>query len=316
MTPLQAVWIGFHIILFLSTWFGNLTVCVAIWQVRKLRTVSNAVIFSLALADLIMTVVFGFRIVALSRQTPYPTACHIFSELAITIICCIILHLTCISMDRFIAIKYPLRYKTVVTRRRMMGVIVATWLFSVIGTVVFPHSLPKAEYQEFLEYYDTFHLCMSNTHAHVRQFQNKSKVFAALILVFYFIIPFLLIFGSYGYVIKASRDQQVKLQNNAHLESEAMRKIELRVAVTYGIVIGAFLLCFLPLFIGSLYQELITEERSDMALTMQILSTVASVSACVNPGVYAWRSQDFRKAFKKIIIRNSGPKESRNKRTA
>jgi len=112
-------------------------------------------------------------------------------------------------MDRFIAIKCPVRYKTLVTRTQIKGIILAIWLFSTIGTVVFPHSLPKVEYEDFLEYYDTFHLCMSDTHDH--KFENTSKIFAALLIILYFIIPFVLIFGICSYVIKASRDQQNKL---------------------------------------------------------------------------------------------------------
>ena len=301
MTPFHSFGIALNIFLFLATWLGNSLVCISILRIRTLRTVSNVVIFSLALADLLMTVVFMFRIIALSIQEQFPVACHAISEFAFTLVCVIILHLTCISVDRFIAIKFPLRYKTVLTRRRMKTAVVAIWLFSITGTVIFPHSLPTTEYEDFVDYYDTFHLCM--THPHDHQFQNTSKVFAALLVIVYFIIPFLVTFSCYIYVIKASRDQQLKLKRDAHLEKETVRRIEIKVAITYGIVVGAFMLCFLPLLVGTLYQQFENERREDMAQTMQVLSTVASVSACLNPGVYTWRSQKFRKAFKKIITR-------------
>lgn len=75
------------------------------------------------------------------------------------------------------------------------------------------------------------------------------------------------------------------IKNDAHIESEVIRKIEIKVVISYGIVKVAFMLCFLPLFIGKLYQVIVAEERIDRAMTSQILSTVASVRACVNSGV-------------------------------
>ena len=302
MTPFHRFGlVALHIFLFLVTWFGNSLVCISIWRIRSLRTVSNVIIFSLASVDLLMTVVFMFRIIALSTQEEFVNGCHAISEFAFTVVCVIILHLMCISVDRFIAIKFPLRYKMIVTRRRIKKAIVAIWLFSVIGTVVFPHALPTEEYEDFVDYYETFHLCMTRPHDH--GFQKTSKVFAALLIVVYFIIPFLVTFSCYLYIIKASRDQQLKLEKDAHLEKETVRRIEIKVALTYGIVVGAFMLCFLPLLVGTLYQQFESERRKGMTQTMQILSIIASMSACINPGVYTWRSQEFRKAFKKIITR-------------
>lgn len=73
------------------------------------------------------------------------------------------------------------------------------------------------------------------------------------------------------------------IKNDDHIESELIRKIEIKVVISYGIVKVEFMLCFLPLFIGT--QEVVAEERIDRAMAGQILSTVASVSACVNSGV-------------------------------
>lgn len=295
--------VALHVVLFLTTWFGNSLVCAAIWRFRALRTVSNMVIFSLALADLLMTVVFMYRIIHLLSGEDLHMACHTFSEITFNAICVIILHLAVISVDRFIAIKFPLRYKTLVTRHRMKITLAFVWLFPLIGTVIFPHSLPKEAYEDFVDYYDSFHLCISFHH---HQFQNTSKIFAAIIIVLYIVLPCIVTLSSYIYIMKVSRDQQFKLENQAHLERETMRKVEIKVAVTYGIIIGAFMICFLPLLAGTLFQQFEEEERKNMIRVMQILSIIASISACINPAVYTWRNREFRKAFKKIITRKNG----------
>ena len=302
-TPFNTCTIALHVILFIATWLGNSLVCAAIWRFRALRTVSNMVIFSLALADLLMTAVFMYRIIHLSSGEELHAACHAFSEIAFNDICVIILHLTVISVDRFIAIKFPLRYKTLVTRQRMKTTLAFVWLLPLVGTVVFPHLLPKEAYEDFIDYYDSFHMCISFHH---HDFQNNSKIFSAIIIILYIALPCIVTLIGYVYIIKVSRDQQLRLENQAQLERETMRKVEIKVAVTYGIIIGAFMICFLPLLTGTLYQQFKEEERKNMIRVMQILSIVASISACVNPAVYTWRNRDFRKAFKKIMTRKGG----------
>ena len=293
----------FHVVLTLATLFGNCLVCAVIWRTRALRTVPNMIIFSLALADLLMTSAFVYRVVNRMSGEESHSTCHAISEIAFCTMCVIILHLTAISIDRFIAIRFPLRYKTIVTGKRTKTALISIWLLPVIGTVVSPHSLPDAEYEDFVDYYDSFHLCLSY---HEHKFKNTSKIFAAIIISIYIVLPCTLTVGSYMYILKVSRHQQFKLKHDAHLEGERMRKLEIKVAITYGIIIGAFMACFLPLLIGTLQQQFIgNDEREEMTRVMTILSLIASISACVNPVVYTCRNQEFRKAFKKIFKRGN-----------
>ena len=95
------------------------------------------------------------------------------------------------------------------------------------------------------------------------------------------------------------------IKNDDHIESEVIRKIEIKVVISYGIVKVAFMLCFLPLFIGTLYQEIVAEECNDRAMISQILSTVASVSACVNSGVILGGVKNKTKKKKKRTNRQS-----------
>ena len=305
--------IGLHVLLFLATWFGNTLVCVAIWRFRALHSVSNMLIFSLAIADILMTEVFVFRVIVISSEKELPTACHGIAETGFSLICVIILHLSCISVDRLIAIECPLRYQCIVTRRRMKLAIVAIWFSALFGNLALPHALPRRDYEDFINYYDSFYLCIT---AHNHNFKNTSKILARVIISFYFVIPFVVTLSSYAYVMRVSRQQQVRLRREAHLESAKLRKLEIKAVITFGIVTGAFMLCFLPLFVGTLYQQFKPDERHNMIRAMQVLSIIASVSACVNPAVYTCRDRLFRKSFKTILVRNKRARRKRQQRSS
>ena len=287
--------------LFVVTVFGNTLVCVVVWRYRALHSVSNILIFSLALADLLMAVVFIFRIVVLLSGQEFPKACHGISETGFAVICVIILHLCAISIDRLIAIQYPLRYSTVVSRGRMKVAILFVWVFALSGNLALPHVLPRKQYEDFIKYYDTYHLCIT---AHKHSFQNTPKILATFIILCYFFIPFVITLSNYVCIMKVSRQQQVRLEQQARLERERVRQLEIKAAITFGIVIGAFMLCFLPLFVGTLYQQFHDPgEQENVTRTMQILSIIASVSACVNPVVYTCRDREFRKSIREILLR-------------
>lgn len=131
----------------LSTWFGlaglvtivgNAIVLWLISRNRSLRTISNLFLTSLAAADFLVgrfidPVYIVFRCLLFKIDTywrlPYSRAIDylwIHTTVATT------LNLCCVTLDRHIAIFYPLRYENVITYTKCYVLIATVWFLSLI----------------------------------------------------------------------------------------------------------------------------------------------------------------------------------------
>ena len=105
---------------------GNLLVCVAIVTNPCLRRSSYYLLFSLAIADLIVTIICEpLDIAVLSKRTFFndcaPSLERPYKILFIFSCAASVLHLTSISVDRLLAILFPLRQKEIMKKMRIEG---------------------------------------------------------------------------------------------------------------------------------------------------------------------------------------------------
>ncbi|KAI1306025.1 Octopamine receptor 1 [Halotydeus destructor] len=118
---------------------GNILVILAVFVSSKLRTSTNYFIVSLALADLLV----GIAVLPYS-VTHDVLDVWIFGEvwcqgwLVVDVWLCTasILNLCAISVDRYLAVTRPVRYRSMMTSRRAKMVIIAVWLLSFL--ICFP----------------------------------------------------------------------------------------------------------------------------------------------------------------------------------
>ena len=130
----------------LSTWYGlaglaaiigNAVVLWLIARNRSLRTISNLFLTSLAAADFLVGIGIAptwilTRCLRYNADTYLQTYGKANDYLWIHTTVATTFNLCCVSLDRYIAIIHPLRYKNIVNKRSCYALIAAVWLLSLI----------------------------------------------------------------------------------------------------------------------------------------------------------------------------------------
>ncbi|XP_050049470.1 probable G-protein coupled receptor No9 [Dermacentor andersoni] len=119
--------------------FGNLLVMVAVLASTKLRTVTNYFVVSLAVADLSVGLVvlpYSIALEVLEVWLFGHTWCQIWLAVDVWLCTSSILNLCAISVDRYLAITRPVRYRSLMSSRRAKLLIVAVWVIAFV--ICFP----------------------------------------------------------------------------------------------------------------------------------------------------------------------------------
>nr|XP_021201543.2 probable G-protein coupled receptor No18 isoform X1 [Helicoverpa armigera] len=126
-------WALIAIMLVVCTAAGNVLVCLAIYLERRLQNVTNYFLMSLAITDLLVAIlVMPLGILTLLRgYFPLP-AIYCLCWLCLDVLLCTasIMHLCTISVDRYLSLRYPMRFGRNKTRKRVTVKIAFVWILS------------------------------------------------------------------------------------------------------------------------------------------------------------------------------------------
>lgn len=292
----------------IATIVGNGLICVSVVKFRHLRTNTNFILLSLALTDLSMVVIMILNAVTtVTGEWIFGQwCCRAVASIGLTLSFISILHLCVLSVDRYIAIQKPFRYQFIVTRRRVITILLLIWL-----SVVVILNVPLADF-EFRA--DTYGCASPST-----QGPSRESPYIFFLVALFVILPFAIICFSNAVVFKIaftqarqlSRverslressadicDQHEPQQGEKTVENHSLKR-EIKSARTFALVLGIFLLCYTPFYTAGTYRKIagpIKVPRSVMNITMW----VAFANSFCNPIVYGLRYSPFRKAFKQL----------------
>uniref|UniRef100_A0A4W3ISK1 Adrenoceptor alpha 1D n=1 Tax=Callorhinchus milii TaxID=7868 RepID=A0A4W3ISK1_CALMI len=288
----QAVVLGLTLALFiLFAIVGNIMVILSVACNRQLQTVTNYFIINLAVADLLLaSIVLPFS--ATLEVLDYWCFGRIFCDIwaAVDVLCCTasIMSLCIISIDRYIGVRYSLRYPTIMTEKKAVWILIVLWLSSMVISIG-----PLLGWKEPAPDDET--VCSITEEPGYALFSSLLSFYLPLmvILVMYFRI----------YVVARRTTKSLEAGNKGQQfrSSLSMRLLkfsrEKKAAKTLGIVVGVFILCWLPFFI---VLPLVTFCRR-LKCFFKVIFWLGYFNSCINPIIYPCSSKEFKRAFIRLL---------------
>ena len=266
----------FVAVLMLLTLVGNIMVCACFYCYRDLRTICNYFIISLSAADILVALLaMPFWLVLQltdmdnkSKQVFSNELYFFWSSIDILVGSASIMNLVAVSFDRHLAITAPFSYSESLTSFRAIVMIAALWVFSIL-------------------------LCGLR-----EAFAKMGETFAyqMVLLVVSFIVPLLLMFVMYMKIYFVARNQALRIGRNYAKDIKATK--------TIAIVIGAFVVCWMPFFVTVTLFAF--EPEYDMKTeAFKAIKWLEYLNSCLNPIIYTCLNRTYRRAFKKLLLRSS-----------
>ncbi|XP_029972522.1 5-hydroxytryptamine receptor 1D [Salarias fasciatus] len=322
----------------LATMLSNAFVIATIFMTRKLHTPANFLIGSLALTDLLVSIlVMPISVVYTVSKTWSlgQVVCDVWLSSDITFCTASILHLCVIALDRYWAITDALEYSRRRTMRRAAAMVAVVWVISICISIPPLFWRQAKAHEELTE-------CVVNA-------DQISYTLYSTFGAFY--VPTLLLLILYGRIYVAARSRifktpsagkrfttaqliqtsagsslcslssasqhsggvggaggsplfissvKVKLADSVLERKRLCAARERKATKTLGIILGAFIVCWLPFFVGTLVMVICKDCWFD-PLLFDTFTWLGYLNSLINPVIYTAFNDEFKQAFQKLV---------------
>ncbi|XP_073334220.1 adenosine A2a receptor b [Pagrus major] len=309
----QLVYIGLELVIACLAVAGNILVCWAVCLNSNLQSITNFFVVSLAVADIAVGLLaIPFAITISTGFCANFFGCLFIACFVLILTQSSIFSLLAIAVDRYIAIKNPLRYNSLVTGTRAKGIIALCWVLSVgIGLT------PMLGWNKGWNNNTTTTTNYSSCPEGLTECLFEEVVTMDYMIYFNFfgcvLVPLLLMLLIYAHIFMAAR-RQLRLMGlkvahtpapgeitSSSTTSRSTLQKEVHAAKSLAIIVGLFALCWLPLHIINCFNYLCEDCQRSHIWVMNIAIILSHANSVVNPLIYAYRIREFRQTFRRIM---------------
>ena len=242
---------------------GNFLVLLAVHKNELLRTIPDLFITSLAFSDFSVCALFLPMSIYAFNHSENGIFAIVKSFLGHTSMVASATNMFAVTVDRVIAIRYPFKYVTVMTKRNALVGIVVVWIISLVfGALYGPNLVPRM----YIALY------------------SATLLFTTIFM--------------YIYIFIIAKRQENRIQNIQ--QGSYGSTAEKKVAKTIFTVVGTYALFWLPVLLLPIIINPATEAIQFLK-RFQWVRTMLACNSAINPYIYCMRSKKYRTAFGKIL---------------
>ncbi|KAM6986386.1 adenosine A2a receptor b [Aplochiton taeniatus] len=303
------VYIALELVIACLAVAGNVLVCWAVCLNSNLQSITNFFVVSLAVADIgVGLLAIPFSIVISMGFCADFHGCLFIACFVLVLTQSSIFSLLAIAVDRYIAIKIPLRYTSLVTGFRAKSIIAVCWVLSV-GIGLTPML--------------GWNMGVNATNSSACPYGMTECLFEGVVTLEYMVyfnffgcvlVPLVAMLAIYARIFMAARRQlrlmelkQVNAHGSSHRQSSnasssrSTLQKEVHAAKSLAILVGLFALCWLPLHIINCFNLMCHDCGRPHIWVMNIAIIFSHANSVVNPFIYAYRIREFRHTFRRIL---------------
>ncbi|XP_051965582.1 lysophosphatidic acid receptor 6a [Xyrauchen texanus] len=258
----------------------------------KLRNETTTYMMNLVVSDLLFVLTLPLRVFYFIQQNwPFGSLlCQLSVSLFYTNMYGSILFLTCISVDRFLAIVYPFRSRGLRTKRNAKIVCAAVWVLVLSGSLPTGFMLNSTNVQ-------------NNTISCFENFSSKQwKSHLSKVVIFIetvgFLLPLLLNVFCSAMVLQTLRRPQSGGQGGKLNKTKILRMIIVHLSI--------FCFCFIPYNVNLVFYSLVRTKtlkgctvESVVRMIYPIALCIAVSNCCFDPIVYYFTSETIQNSIKR-----------------
>lgn len=289
------------------TVLGNALVCIVVYVSPIFyKQPSYILISSLAVADVLVGIVSMPIKAKLQWNHPYfclpEFVCWIYMLEEVTFSVASAMHLFAIAAERYIGLKYPYQYKTVMSHRRIGIVVFLLWTFSFLCSLfsIFKWSAP---YNISID--NQGHICA-----------NNNREFFTSLYVVCFIIPTAFMSFIYHFVYKTSArhiNEITKLDvlNSPSSREKSRRNRYFRMIRSITIVFAVYTTCWIPTivfvfltyYMKTDYWSLKVHTEWFRIVYFFLIQFLPHFNSTLNPFIYVISNAEFRYVVYRLLFR-------------
>ncbi|XP_048837288.1 lysophosphatidic acid receptor 6a [Brienomyrus brachyistius] len=258
----------------------------------KLRNETTTYMMNLVVSDLLFVFTLPLRVFYfINRNWPFgDMLCKISVALFYTNMYGSIFFLTCISMDRFLAIVYPLSSRSVRTKGKAKLVCLAVWVLVLAG------SLPTGFLLKNTSENSENQACFENFSS--KQWQEHLSKMVVFIVTVGFLIPLLLNVLCSVMVLRTLCQPRTLTRGGQLNKTKILRMIVVHLLI--------FCVCFIPYNINLIFYALVRTKTLNNCLAESVVRTIypialclAVTNCCFDPIVYYFTSETFQNSIRR-----------------